>query len=43
LPFWEQAQEQVNAHLGQGGLAQLFSYLDRLEELPQGNLSGDQA
>lgn len=41
LPLWEQAQEQVNALLGQGGLAQLFTYLDRLEELPQGNSSGD--
>ncbi len=40
LPLWEQAQEQVRATLGQEGLAQLFTYLDRLEELPQGNLSG---
>ncbi len=42
LPLWEQAQEQVKATLGQEGLTQLFTYLDRLEELPQGNLSGGQ-
>ncbi len=43
LPFWEQAQAQVKAALGQDGLDQLFSFLDRLEELPQGDSSGDQA
>ncbi len=42
LPFWERAQELVNAALGEGGLAQLFHYLDRLEELPQGDFSGGQ-
>ncbi len=42
LPFWERAQELVNAALGEGGLAQLFHYLDRLEELPQGDLPSGQ-
>ncbi len=43
LPFWERAQEQVNSSLGQGGLAQLFNILDRLEELSRGVPSGDEA
>ncbi len=43
LPLWEQAQEQVKSVLGQEGLAQLFSYLDRLEDLSQGIPSSDPA
>ncbi len=40
LPLWEQAQEQVKTVLGEAGLSQLYNYLDRLEELPQGEGEG---
>ncbi len=43
LPLWEQAQEQVKAALGQEGVAQLFAYLDRLEDLPHQISSSDQS